>query len=273
MSKIRLLPLIIVLCSCSLYGQAIKALEKDLVNTFIEHREYHDSVNEIIRRDSTRLNSMLTMAHIDSLCLNKILYYTSKFPQTIGMDFKLLRAQDVNIMTSDDSLFRIYVWNERRMLSGPAYKSIFQYKAGGKVMSCTLPHPDTALTGAYLAFFFSVYTVTINKKTYYLVTYLNKYKPVLREEGIKVFTIAKDKLNDTCKIIRTETGLHNELSYKYDVTALPDGGNDNEVFYDTVKRAIEIPVVLENGKLTDGHITYKLKGKYFEKVEPKKNEE
>jgi len=223
MNKLKLLFVALIsFSSPTVYSQAIKAVEKDLVNTFAEHHAYQDSINELIKHDSTRLNGMITMTHLDSLCLNKMLYYTSTFPQTMGMDFEMLRVQDVNIMTSDDSLFRIYVWNERRMLAGPAYKAVFQFRVGDKVKSCVLPHADTSLTGASLAFYDAIYTITINNKTYYMATYLNRYSPGMREEGIKVFTIDKGKLNDTVHIIKTATGLHNELSYKYDVVASGD---------------------------------------------------
>ncbi len=273
MNKLKL-PFVVFISFSSLttFSQAIKSVEKDLVNTFAEHHAYHDSLNELIRHDSAKLNSMITMTHPDSLCLNKMLYYTSAFPQTMGMDFKMLRAQDVNIMTSDDSLFRIYVWNERRMLSGPSYKAVFQFKEGDKVKSCVLPHADTSLTGASLAFYDAIYTITINNKTYYMATYLNRYSPGMREEGIKVFTIDKGKLNDTVHIIKTATGLHNELSYKYDVVTLGDAGSDNGIVYDTNKVSIEIPLVLEDGKMTSRHITYQFKGQYFEKIEGKKEE-
>jgi hypothetical protein len=216
---------------------------------------------------------MFDMAHIDSLCQNKMLYYTSKFPQTMRMDFKLLSTQDVNIVSSDDSLLRIYVWNERRMISNPEYKSVFQFAAANDVKSCTLPHCDTALTGASQAFFDAIYTLNVNNKTYYLATYLNRYQPNLREEGIKVFDIENGKLNDTVHLIETKTGIHNELSYKYDVLASGDAGSDNGIVYDTAELTIEIPVVLDNGKMTGKHITYKFKDQYFEKVEGKKEGE
>jgi len=43
--------------------------------------------------------------------------------------------------------------------------------------------------------------------------------------------------------------------------------------YYTANVSIEIPVVLEGGKMTSRHITYQFKGQYFEKLEGKKDEE
>lgn len=266
----------VIICFTAInsFGQSIKALEKDLVLTFIDQRAYHDSIDEIVRHDSTKIGEFNSMEHVDSLCQNKILYYASTFPQTLGMDFKLLRTQDVYIITSDDSLFRIYVWNQRRKGFATDYKSIFQYKTGDKVKSCLLPHTDTTITGASMALYDAIYTLNTNNKTYYLATYINRYKPNYREEGIKIFTIEKGKLNDTVHLINTKTGLHNELSYKYDVIVSGDAGSDNGIVYDTANMTIEIPIVTkESSKMTTNHITYKFDGQYFQKVEEKEAKE
>lgn len=235
-------------------AQNSKVIEKDLVACFAKRT--FDSANA---------------QYADTACSNKLLYYTSKFPVTLTMDFQSLRAQDVNIMNSEDSLFRIYVWDTRPGTVGLHYKSIFQYSVGKETRSCLLPHPDTTLTGASLAFFDAIYTLNVNNTSYYLVTYINKYKPTVREEGIKVFSIAGGKLNDTVHLFKTKTGLHNELSYKYDVVASGDAASDYGIEYDTVKATIQIPVVLENGKMTSKHIAYKFTGQYFEKTEAKKD--
>ncbi len=218
------------------------------------------------------------IAPVDTNLANRVLYYTNKFPVTIKMDFQLLRTQDVNIMTSDDSLFRIYVWEEQHTLVRHAYRSVFQFKTGSKVKSCLLPHADTAITGAEQAFFDAIYTLVVNNKTYYLATYVNKYTSRNREEGIKVFAIdsanvkGKEKywLNDTVHLFKTKTGLHNELSYKYDVIASGDAGSDNGIEYDTTAMSFEIPIVTETGKMTESHIRYKFNGQYFERVEEEK---
>jgi len=40
--------------------------------------------------------------------------------------------------------------------------------------------------------------------------------------------------------------------------------------YDKIKKIIYIPIVLEDGKVTDRYIQYKFNGSYFEKVTKKK---
>ncbi|HWY98298.1 MAG TPA: hypothetical protein VNY36_04350 [Bacteroidia bacterium] len=273
-------------CCFPAFGQDAKAIEKDLVNCFKKIAVYNDSITMVysMRNDlgATSKQDSETYLHIhhlimpvDTALTHKVLYYTSKFPVTLTMDFQLLHTQDVDIITSDDSLFRIYVWEEHPYFTSRHYSSVFQYKTGSKVKSTLLPHSDTALTGSSQAFFDAIYTVNVNNKTYYLCTYINKYTPTIREEGIKVFAIDSAKvkgvmkywLNDTVHLFKTKTGKHNELSYKYDVIASGDAGTDNGIEYDTAANIVAIPVVEEKGRMTDKHIKYKFKTQYFEKVE------
>jgi hypothetical protein len=248
------------LSSIAGFCQDKKAIEKDLVDCFVKRAQYNDSIDP-----------NTAPAPADTACTNKLLYYTSKFPATLAMDFPSLRAQDVNILTSDDSIFRIYVWHEWLGIKNVSYKSVFQYKVKEKTKSCLLPHSDTSLTGASQAFYDAIYTVKPDSdKTYYLVTYLNKYAPNLREEGVKVFSIEKGKLNDTVHLFKTKTGLHNELSYKYNVMATGEAASNNGIVFDTAKISIDIPVVEDAGKMTEKHITYKFNGQYFERPVAKK---
>jgi len=284
--KLRLpLLLIIILCSFNSFAQDEKSIEKDLVSCFKKRAIYNDSImlkydidpphsGMFIATDSSVKGFSTPIVPVDTNLANRVLYYTSKYPITLTADFQLLQAQDVNIMSSDDSLLRIYVWEEQHNMVRRFYRAVFQYKAGSKVNSCLLPHPDTSLTGATQAFFDNVYTLVTANKTYYLATYINKYTPTNREEGVKVFSIdsvkVKNKmkyhLNDTVHLFKTKTGLHNELSYKYDIVTSGDAGSDNGISYDSASQSIEIPVITESGKMTESHITYKFKGQYFERV-------
>ncbi len=274
-------------CCFPAFGQDAKSIEKDLVNCFKKRAAYNDSIlvkNSVDPpkgsvffngHDSAKAAYVTPIVPVDTTLANKVLYYTSKFPVTLKSDFQLLCTQDVNIITSDDSLFRIYVWEERRNMLGRFYRSVFQFKAGAKVKSTLIPHADTAITGSAQAFYDAIYTINADNKTYYLCTYINKYTPTIREEGIKVFAIDSAKvkgvmkywLNDTVHLFKTKTGKHNELSYKYDVIASGDAGTDNGIEYDTAANTVAIPVVEEKGRMTDKHIKYKFKGQYFEKVE------
>jgi len=248
----------------SSFGQNLKAIDRELQDDFImlqTYNLYHTSTPAKYPNDS--------IVRIDSLCIKKLRHYGAKVPATISYEFKMLHVADVNIMTSDDSLFRMYVWNSFISRKGgwAMYDMVFQYNPGDSVRACTMPHPDQKTSTT--AFYNAVYTIKGDEKTFYLATYENKDTGKKREEGIKLFTIEKGKLNDTVKGIKTATGFHNEVNYIYDIGTKEDPSPDNGISYDTATATVEIPVVLEGGKMTERHIKYHFNGKYFEKVEKK----
>src|ERR1700722_3390912 len=162
MKLIRLYSIIIIfgLFSFPAFAQDKKSIGTSLVDCFKKRTAHNDSIlmgsniainpltGRALKDTTTVIEYTAPIVPVDTNLANRVLYYTNKFPVTLGMDFQLLRTQDVNIMTSDDSIFRIYVWEEQHTLVRHAYRSVFQFKTGSKVKSCLLPHTDTAITGA-----------------------------------------------------------------------------------------------------------------------------
>lgn len=291
--KLRLLWFIVALFAglpfCS-YAQDEKAIETTLRNCYSISQIRNDSLalaavlSDNLKYAKQRMDSRDTIPphevlfKQDTTFISRLLYYTGKVPATLHMQFNTLHQRDVNIMSSDDSIFRIYTWKQTYSSYRRGAATVFQFKAGSNVKACTLPHSDTALTGSSQAFYDAVYTLPTKTKTYYLASYINKYATTMREEGIKVFCIDSGKvkgkmqywLNDTVHIILTKSGLHNELSYRYDVVASGDAASDNGVSFDSASQSIEIPVITSSGKMTESHIRYQFKGQYFERVEEDK---
>jgi hypothetical protein len=65
--------------------------------------------------------------------------------------------------------------------------------------------------------------------------------------------------------------LKNSISFEYDFFSVVDRPERpiQLIKYDQTKKTIYIPVVFENGKVTDKYITYKFTGEYFEKIAKK----
>lgn len=75
-------------------------------------------------------------------------------------------------------------------------------------------------------------------------------------------------MNDRAKLIKTKSGIKNELGYEVDLTASANRNKDIPDFsikYDKIKKAISIPLILNNGQITTKRIVYKFNGQYFEK--------
>jgi hypothetical protein len=109
-------------------------------------------------------------------------------------------------------------------------------------------------------------------KTYYLAVSGGSESTKDAYETISVYAISNDTLNDKVKLIKTVSGLNNSINFEYDFFSVVDRPERpiQLIKYDTDKKIIYIPIVLENGKVTNRYILYKFNGQYFEKVQTSK---
>lgn len=247
--------LLLLACSfltASLYGQTPKSVEADLLksykrlNYFGQKYEY-DSV-----------------AVANSTFSNKINMYTKNNPFTISQPFNLLRKEGIDIVTSDDGLFRIYSWDDQGGGTMRWFNNIFQYKAGYKVMSM----PDNNERNDPGCSYSKLYTFNANGKTYYLGIYhvIGSSKDV--GTGMRVFAIENGRLNTNVKLIKTQTALRSELYYGYDFFSVVNIPFERRptITFNAASQTIKMPLVDDKEKVTNKFIAYKFTGKYFEKV-------
>ena len=85
-------------------------------------------------------------------------------------------------------------------------------------------------------------------------------------EEIAAFNIKENKLIDTVAIFKTKTKKLNRISLAFDFFSVVDKPKRalNLITYDEKKKIIYIPVVDDNGKVSNRNILYQLKGSYFE---------
>jgi len=70
-------------------------------------------------------------------------------------------------------------------------------------------------------------------------------------------------------LIKTQTGIKNQLRYEVDLTAASNRNNEIRNYtieYDKKNKIISIPLILDNSKVTSKKIHYQFKGQYFEKI-------
>jgi hypothetical protein len=94
-----------------------------------------------------------------------------------------------------------------------------------------------------------------------------------RVEQIRVLRIQDDKLDVDARLIKTETGLQNSISFSYDRLSLMDhperalkGGSVDEQ-----SKSFKIPIVINSdqyvyGEVTGDFLTYRFDGNYFIKL-------
>ena len=190
--------------------------------------------------------------------------YIKKNPSTLEYPFKsLLDSNACNIVTSADGLFRIYTWDTWMGGTMHDFNGIFQYRSGKKVFTKNLKLDDDQ--GCYYS---DIFTLKANSKTYYLAINNASYSTKDQNQGIKIFTIENNNLNDTIKLIKTASGFTNQIDVEFDFFTVID---TNErplriIKYDADKKIISIPIVYEDGKVTNKFMYYQFNGKYFGRI-------
>lgn len=186
-------------------------------------------------------------------------------PATLKYKFRSLTDSNAcHIVTSTDGLLRIYSWNTWLGGTMRDFNNIFQFRYGNKVHAIN-PYNEEGDFGSY---FTDIFTLKVNGKAYYLAVSGGSESSKDAYETISAYTILNDTLNDKVKLIKTKSGLTSAISLEYDFFSVAARKERpiRLIRYDTNKKIIYIPVVLENGMVTDRYIQYQFNGKYFEKL-------
>lgn len=235
-----------LLISINSFGQTSSAIEADLLKLFKKI--------DYASQDNTQANDFFG---------KKLKYYTEKYPSTISQEFRLLKKEHLEISTSDDGLFRIYSWDTWTGGTMHYFESVFQYKINGKTVAVLdTPRSD----GDNRPLYDRVFTFRANNKTYYLATYLEVGSSKDAGNGIQIFALGDNKLNDDVKLIKTKTGLHSQIAYGYNFMSVVNWKVRPLITFNNSTNTIFIPLVDGNGNMTHKYITYKFNGQYFEKV-------
>jgi hypothetical protein len=253
----KLIPVLFLFFSIPVYGQH---LQYDLLGQFekISYWADYDGTD-------SRVNKYDSLERANQVFATKLLSYTSRQPSSITEALTTLRDKGLRLATSDDGLFRIYSWDDQSGGTMRYFKTIFQYKSGGKLYSELIRNETTQ---EELGDWYSdIYTFKNAGTTYYLAVKHAIYSSKDCYQGIKIFSIENATLQHQVKLIKTKTGIRNELGFNFDFFSVVDR-NERPVkliHYDPTEKTISIPVVWENGKVTGKLIVYKFTGEYFEK--------
>ena len=229
-------------------------IDIDLHNTYLKLLSYR--FGDSIQWDS--------LDKENSIFSNKIIKYTSIYPQTLTFKFDSLSKDNIDIVSSEDDLLRIYSWDTWMGGTMHYFNNIYQYKSGEKVFSkfCNFDN------GGPSCFYSQIFTIKANHKTYYLA--INNGIGSTRDavQSIQIFTIENDSLNDTIKLIKTKNGFVNSIDVDFNFFSVVDRPERplKLIKYDSERKIIYVPIVYEDGKVTDRFILYKFTGKYFEHI-------
>ena len=149
------------------------------------------------------------------------------------------------------------------------FANIIQFKTptGVKAVLYFNPLDDPEEQGSGF-FYDTVYQLVKGNETYYLATRTAIFssKDLLHE--VKTFKITNGRLNDTAALIKTKTGIRNELGYEYDFFSIVDLPMEKRprISFNNKTNILSIPLVTQDGKVTNKTIRYKFDGQYFIKM-------
>ncbi|MGN6163759.1 MAG: hypothetical protein ACTHOF_04390 [Flavisolibacter sp.] len=210
-----------------------------------------------------------SLNHYSELFTRRFTSFIKDNPTTLSYKFKSLIDSNVcSIVTSSDGCLRIYSWDTWLGGTMHDFNNIFQFRTGDKVHLVNLNNDEDD----YGSYFTNIFTLKANGKTYYLTVSGGSESTKDAYETISVYSISNDTLNNNVKLIKTKSGLNNSISFEYDFFSVVDRPERpiRLIKYDTDKKIIYIPIVLETGKVTDRYILYQFNGQYFEKVPTQK---
>ncbi len=248
-----------VFCSFQVCAQHY---QKDLLRQFEKISYWADYDGS-----DSKINQYDSLEHANKVFVAKLLSYTSQQPSSITDPLTALRDKGLQIATSGDGLFRIYSWDDQTGGTMRYFKTIFQYKSNGKLYSKVIR--DETSQEELGDWYSDIYTLTNAAKTYYIAVRHGIYSSKDCYQGIKIFSMANGALQHDVKLIKTKTGIRNELGFNFDFFSVVDRTERpvKLIDYNANEKTIRIPVVWENGKVTNKHIVYQFTGEYFEKMQ------
>ena len=254
--------ILIILCLCStfLYGKDLRTIEKELLKDLRKISYWKD----FEAADST-ISPWDSLSKANENFNKKLLYYTSQEPSTLTYSFPELQKEHLIITTSKDKAFRIYSWDTDEGGSMRFFQNIFQFKIGIKVVS---KNSDEQLDeGDPGGFYSEIFMLKTGGKTYYLAIFNAVYSSKDCYQGLQAFSIELNTLNFNAKIIKTQTGVKNKIGFNFDFFSVVDRKERplRLISFDENEKIFRIPIVWENGKVTNKQITYKFDGKFFVK--------
>jgi hypothetical protein len=227
--------------------------------------DLHLAYSNILSCRTETLADWDSLAVLNEIFRDKLLRYTSACPSTLTYNFDSLLQNDIMIVSSENKLFRIYSWGNFLGGTMQYFENVFQYKVDDKVFSTTGCDTTTDEETGYVPFYSRVFTLNSDGKTYYLAVGNGIYSSNDASQSIQVFTIENQTLVDTVGLIMTKRGLVNAIDVSFNFFSV--AGRPERplrlIKYDNTKKIIYIPIVYDDGTVTDRFILYKFDGHVF----------
>ena len=248
--------LLLIFCVSFLYNgisqqTSVQDLERDLVSSY------------------QKIADLSIQSDMDSLFLfnerfNETLWNgLSQNDSTLTYTFADLKAAGVYVCSSEDKKFRIYSWDTYTGGTMHFFNYLYQYSDGANVYTYRVSIEE----GHPARFFSKIFTFVNGGYTYYFGIGNAILSTSEVTQSIHTFQIDGDELFDDVRIIKTGSGLKNSISVPFNFFSVVDRPERpvELIKFDNKKKTIYIPLVKEDGTVTEKYIYYKFDGNYFVK--------
>ncbi len=259
--KVNFVVLILFIGAFSAFAQTNAQIEKELVAALKEVQKYSNYGENSDDEKLSKANEVFE---------GKLLKYT-KTAATLSYKFPELSKLMYNA-TSADGRFRIFSWDTETGGTMHDFSRVYQYAgANGKVYSEGEPAAEE--DGGAGSFVYDIFTVNSKSGAIYIVctTFIGSTSD--HYQTATLFKIEGDKINDKVNLIKTKSGLTNNLSFEYNFFSVVDRKERpvKLISFDKKTKTLRIPVVINdkefpNGRVTNKFISYRFDGNNFVKV-------
>jgi hypothetical protein len=240
----------------TLHAQNLLTIEQELVSQF-KKIDYWANFKDSAFPDINKYDSLEAA---NNLFRFSLLSYTSTVAPTLTYEFRELEMLGLYIRTAEDRMFRIYSWDTRMGQTAHIFDAVYQYKTEDiKVFSKTIKNGDAG------RWYSNIYMLKTDEKTYYLGLYHAVFSSKDSHQGVKVFSIEKNTLNEDVRLFKTRTGIRNDLGFGFNLFSV---ANRTErpvklIYYEEDEKKLSVPVVMQDGKVTKKFVVYQFNGEHF----------
>ena len=181
-------------------------------------------------------------------------------------------SESMFIATSKDGRLRVYSWDLESGGTMHDYDRVIQFVGShGKVIAWTDGDENEYDGGG--AFYTDVFQVASARGPIYLLASTSRASSSLTGATLRVMRVNGNELETKAKMIKTASGLTNDVSFAYDFFSVVDRPERPiRLFtFNEARKEFKFPVVIEDsetpqGRVTNKSITYRFNGTHFVKV-------
>jgi len=182
-------------------------------------------------------------------------------PESITYPFDSLQKRGCTVTTSQDKTFRIYSWDTWLGGTMHFFDNIYQYTLDSTVKT----QLNTNVEEESNSYYSEIYDLNSDGKRFYLAIGNSIFSTKDMNQTIRNFEVKAEGLSEDFEIFDTPAKDYSKISVNYNFFSVVDRPERplKLILVDEDNKRVRIPVVVENGEVTNRFIIYKWNGNQF----------